>query len=54
MREIIASGGLMDTATLHPLGSLIVLTVAALLVRAAMRGLALQRRGRLQRPPEAL
>jgi hypothetical protein len=54
MREMIAGGGLVDLATLHPLGALLVLVVAGFLLRGAWRGLGSQRRGRAGRPHQAV
>jgi hypothetical protein len=44
----------VDAATLHPLGALVAVAAAIVLLRLARRGFALHRRARLQRPPEAL
>jgi hypothetical protein len=54
MRELIAGGGLIDLATLHPLGALIIIVAAGLALRVALRGRGPQRRGRSRRPHQAV
>ena len=54
MKEILVGGGIVDFATLHPLGTLLVLGVAALVLLGARRRLSAGRRERPGRPSGAL
>ena len=54
MRDMIAGGGVLDLATLHPLGALIVIVGAAIALRAVWRGLGSHRRMRSGGPHRAV
>ncbi|MDB5447709.1 MAG: hypothetical protein JWQ97_3026 [Phenylobacterium sp.] len=54
MKDMIVGGGLVDFATLHPIGALLMLVAAALVLRRAGRSFAAGRRARSGRASRAL
>ena len=51
MKQMLVGGGLLDFATLHPLGALLAVLVAVVVARWTVRAFGPGRHARMRRPP---